>query len=57
MAAGIDAKVAAVFCHASQLAEDAEEWLADFVRSRAEEEGRRAGVTLAEGFRRIRLAR
>ena len=55
--AGLEAKVKALFCHTSQLAEDAEEWLADFVRSRAEEEGRRAGVTLAEGFRRLRLAR
>jgi LmbE family N-acetylglucosaminyl deacetylase len=53
---GIDAKVRALFCHASQLAEDADEWLADFVRSRAEGEGRRAGVALAEGFRRLRLA-
>jgi LmbE family N-acetylglucosaminyl deacetylase len=55
--AGLDAKVRALFCHASQLAPDADEWLADFVRSRAEEEGRRAGVALAEGFRRITLAR
>jgi LmbE family N-acetylglucosaminyl deacetylase len=57
VATGLEAKVAAVFCHTSQLADDADEWLADFVRSRAEEEGRRAGVPLAEGFRRIRLAR
>jgi LmbE family N-acetylglucosaminyl deacetylase len=57
VAAGLDAKVRALFCHATQLAEDAEDWLADFVRSRAEEEGRRAGVSLAEGFRRLRLAR
>jgi LmbE family N-acetylglucosaminyl deacetylase len=54
---GIDAKIRALFCHATQLAGDAEEWLADFVRARGEEEGQRAGVPLAEGFRRIRLAR
>jgi LmbE family N-acetylglucosaminyl deacetylase len=53
---GLDAKVRALFCHASQLAPDADEWLAGFVRSRAEDEGRRGGVELAEGFRRIRLA-
>jgi LmbE family N-acetylglucosaminyl deacetylase len=54
---GLDAKVRALFCHTSQLAPDAGDWLADFVRSRAEEEGRRAGVALAEGFRRIQLTR
>jgi LmbE family N-acetylglucosaminyl deacetylase len=54
---GLDAKVDALFCHTSQLAPDADDWLADFVRSRAEEEGRRAGVPVAEGFRRIQLAR
>jgi LmbE family N-acetylglucosaminyl deacetylase len=57
VASGLSAKIAAVFCHASQLADDADDWLADFVRARAEEEGRRAGVLLAEGFRRIRLLR
>jgi LmbE family N-acetylglucosaminyl deacetylase len=55
VADGLDAKVQALFCHASQLAEDAEDWLADFVRHRAEEEGRRGGVALAEAFRRLRL--
>lgn len=53
----IDAKVAAIFSHRSQLADDAEEWLADFVRHRAEEEGRKVGVAYAESFRRLRLAR
>lgn len=56
IAAGLDAKVAAVFCHASQLADDAGDWLADFVRTRAAEEGKRAGAPYAEGFRRLRLA-
>lgn len=52
----LDAKVAAIFAHSSQLATDAHEWLADFVRHRAEEEGRKAGVAFAESFRRLRLA-
>jgi LmbE family N-acetylglucosaminyl deacetylase len=55
--AGLEAKVRALFSHTTQLAADADDWLADFVRSRAEEEGRRAGLDLAEGFRRITLAR
>jgi LmbE family N-acetylglucosaminyl deacetylase len=54
---GLDAKVRALFCHTSQLAPDADDWLAGFVRSRAEEEGRRGGVELAEAFRRVRLVR
>jgi LmbE family N-acetylglucosaminyl deacetylase len=53
----VDTKVAALFCHRSQLAADADEWLAAFVRHRTEAEGRRAGVGHAEGFRRIRLRR
>lgn len=53
----LDTKVAAMFCHRSQLANDAEAWLGDFVRQRAAEEGRRAGVRYAEGFRRVRLGR
>ncbi|MGH9183083.1 MAG: PIG-L deacetylase family protein [Acidimicrobiales bacterium] len=55
--AALDAKVAALFCHRSQLADDAEAWLGDFVRHRAEEEGRRAGLRFAEGFRRLRFQR
>lgn len=51
----VAAKVAALFCHRSQLATDAEEWLSDFVHHRTEEEGRRAGVAHAEGFRRLIL--
>lgn len=50
----IDAKVAAVACHRSQFAGDGE-WARDAVRRRAEEDGRRAGVAYAEGFRRLRL--
>lgn len=53
----LDAKVAALFAHRSQLADDAGEWLGEFVRQRAAEEGRRAGVELAEAFRRLRFRR
>ena len=55
--AAIDTKVAAMFCHRSQLAPDADDWLGAFVRQRAADEGRRAGVRYAEGFRRLRLVR
>ncbi len=51
----LGAKVRAMFCHRSQLADDAEVWLGDFVRQRAAEEGRRAGVRYAECFRQVRL--
>jgi LmbE family N-acetylglucosaminyl deacetylase len=49
-----DRKVDALFCHASQLTETGE-WFRDFLRERAEAEGRRAGVRYAEGFRRLRF--
>ena len=51
----IEAKVAAVACHRSQFTEDPD-WAGQAVRLRAEEDGRRAGVAFAEGFRRLRLA-
>lgn len=50
----IEAKAAAIACHASQL-DDPGEWLRGAVRRRAEEAGRGASVPLAEGFRRIVL--
>ncbi len=50
----VEAKVAAVECHRSQLPAD-DGWAGEVVRRRAEEEGRRAGVPYAEGFRRLRL--
>ena len=53
----LDKKIAALFAHASQLAPDAGDWLGDFVRTRAEAEGRRSGVAYAEAFRRIRFLR
>jgi len=48
----IDVKVDALACHKTQL-DDAGEWFRGFVRERAEEAGRTAGVTYAEGFRRL----
>ncbi len=51
----IDEKAAAVSCHRSQFADDGE-WAANAVRTRAAEDGRRAGVPFAEGFRRLRLS-
>lgn len=50
----VEMKAAAVECHRSQFA-GAESWAGEAVRRRAEEEGRRAGVRFAEGFRRLRL--
>lgn len=50
----VERKVKAVECHASQFPAGSD-WAASAVRRRAEEEGRRAGVAFAEGFRRLRL--
>jgi LmbE family N-acetylglucosaminyl deacetylase len=47
-------KAAAVECHRSQFS-GRDQWAGDAVRLRAEEEGRRAGVAFAEGYRRLRL--
>lgn len=52
----VEAKAAAVECHRSQFSSADREWAGEAVRRRAEEEGRRAGVGYAEGFRRLRLA-
>ena len=52
----IEVKAAAVECHASQFSGAEPGWAAEAVRRRAEEEGRRAGVLHAEGFRRLRLS-
>jgi LmbE family N-acetylglucosaminyl deacetylase len=51
----IDRKIEALLCHASQLTETGE-WFDEFLRESAEAAGRAAGVTYAEGFRRIVLA-
>ncbi len=47
-------KGAAVGCHRSQFP-DGVEWAATAVRLAAEDAGRQAGVTYAEGFKRLRL--
>ena len=48
----IETKIDALFCHQSQLTETGE-WFRQFLRDRAEEAGREAGVAYAEGFRRL----
>ncbi len=50
----IESKAAAVECHRTQFAGQ-EGWAGEAVRRRAAEEGRRAGVGYAEGFRRLTL--
>jgi LmbE family N-acetylglucosaminyl deacetylase len=52
--ATVDVKAEALACHETQLG-GAGEWLRSVVRQRAEEAGRQAGVTYAEGFRRLVL--
>jgi LmbE family N-acetylglucosaminyl deacetylase len=48
----IETKIDALFCHESQLTETGG-WFREFLRERAEEGGRAAGVRYAEGFRRL----
>ena len=50
----LDTKVAAVSCHESRLGGDPE-LIADLLAHRAAEEGQRAGIDHAEGFRRLRF--
>lgn len=47
-------KIRAVSCHRSQF-DEGDTWVDGAVRGRAGEEGRRAGVTFAEAFRRVQL--
>jgi LmbE family N-acetylglucosaminyl deacetylase len=49
----IDAKIAAVKCHQSQLKDYHD--IDDLIRTRAQEEGNAAGMRYAEGFRRINI--
>jgi LmbE family N-acetylglucosaminyl deacetylase len=48
----LERKIDALFCHASQLTETGE-WFREFLRERAEDAGRTAGVRYAEAFRRL----
>jgi LmbE family N-acetylglucosaminyl deacetylase len=50
----IETKIDALFCHASQLS-DTTEYFRGFLRERAEDAGRAAGVRYAEAFRRLRF--
>lgn len=50
----VDRKVAAVACHESRLGEDPA-LVAELLEGRAAEEGRRSGLSHAEGFRRLRF--
>ena len=54
ISATVDDKGEAVGCHRSQFP-DGEEWAATAVRLAAEDAGRSAGVSCAEGFRRLRF--
>ncbi len=54
ISATLEAKIDALFCHASQLTETGD-WFRDFLRQSAEEAGRAAGVPFAESFRRISM--
>jgi LmbE family N-acetylglucosaminyl deacetylase len=51
----IDAKVAAVKCHASRVGEDPD-LVSELLRARTAEAGAKVGVAHAEGYRRLRLA-
>lgn len=52
VSATIETKIDALFCHASQLVETGD-WFRQFLRDRAEDAGREAGVSYAEAFRRL----
>jgi LmbE family N-acetylglucosaminyl deacetylase len=50
----LEAKIAAVSCHRSQLGADPS-WVAESVRARASDDGTAVGVAFAEGFRHLAL--
>ena len=52
----LERKIDALFCHQTRMEAATGEGFRQFLRERAEEEGRTAGVRYAEGFRRLRLA-
>jgi LmbE family N-acetylglucosaminyl deacetylase len=49
----LERKIDALFCHASQLPDEAGEWFRDFLRVRAEEAGAAANMRFAEPFRKL----
>jgi LmbE family N-acetylglucosaminyl deacetylase len=53
----LERKIDALFCHASQLPDEAGEWFRDFLRERAEDAGAAAKVQYAEPFRKLTFRR
>ena len=51
----IDLKVEALFCHTSQIRAASKELLAQWVRTRAAEQGKSQGMSLAESFRHVQF--
>jgi LmbE family N-acetylglucosaminyl deacetylase len=51
----LERKIDALFCHSSQLPDEAGEWFRDFLRERAEDAGAAANVKFAEPFRKLTL--
>jgi LmbE family N-acetylglucosaminyl deacetylase len=49
----LERKIDALFCHSSQLPDEAGEWFRDFLRERAEDAGSTASVKYAEPFRKL----
>ncbi len=49
----LERKIDALFCHSSQLPDEAGEWFRDFLRQRAEDAGSAASVKYAEPFRKL----
>ncbi len=52
IAAELERKIDALFCHESQL-EDTGEWFRQFLRDRAQAAGRDEGLAYSEGFRKL----
>jgi LmbE family N-acetylglucosaminyl deacetylase len=55
IAATLERKIDALFCHASQLPDEPGEWFRDFLRQRAEDAATPANVRYAEPFRKLTL--
>jgi LmbE family N-acetylglucosaminyl deacetylase len=55
ISAQLERKIDALFCHRSQLVDTGESFR-EFLRERAEQDGRQSGVRYAEGFRRITVS-
>ena len=53
----LERKIDALFCHTSQLPDEAGEWFRDFLRERAEDAGAADKVKYAEPFRKLTFRR